>query len=310
MTDCGEGVGIGAGHTRLDALDGGALGLAHDFVDLAEALGFAAQKEGAGEVAAVAGELGAPVDDDGFGGSEGAVGEVGVRHGAALAPGHDRLEGEATSAVHLDGGVEGGSEATFGDPGLDRSADVEEGALGDGDRFFEEGKLLGVLAGAKALDDGRGGDEVGAVGLGHALDRLAQREEVAVAEVGAGEPEALPGKAGGGKELGEPGGLGALRIEDGEAPGAGLAAGLGAVARIDGEDRLRGRDGGVAGRAGEPGQVAAVRGVAMVDVIDRAGDVEAVESGFVEGDADARESLGGERGGGHEVSVALDDRGG
>ena len=231
-------------------------------------------------------------------------------HRAALTAGHDGLEGEAAGAVLLDGGVEGGGEAALGDARLDRGAHVEKRALGDGDRFLEEGQLLGVLAGTQALDDGWGGDEVGAVGLGHALNGLVQGEEVAVAEVGAGEAEALAGESGGGNELGEPGRLGALRVEDGETAGLCLAMGLGRVTGIDGENGLGRGDGGVAGRAGEPGQVAAVRGVAVVDVIDRAGDVEAVESRFVEGGADARESLGGERGGGHEVSVALDDRGG
>ena len=137
-----------------------------------------------------------------------------------------------------------------------------------------------------------------------------QGEEVAVAEVGAGDTEALAGKTGGGNELGEPGRLRSLGVEDSEAAGLRLAVGLGRVTGIHGENRLRRGDGGVAGRATEPGQVAAVRGVAVVDVVDRAGDVEAVESRFVEGGADAHESLGGERGGGHEVSVALDDRGG
>ena len=233
-----------------------------------------------------------------------------MRHGAALATGHDGLEGEAASAVLFDGGVEGGGKAALGDARLDRGAHVEKRAFGDGDRFLEEGEFLGVLAGAEALDDGRSGDEGGAVGFRHPVDRLLQGQKVAVAEVGAGDAGALAGKTGGGNELGEPGRLGALRVEDSETAGLRLALGLGGVAGVDGENGLGRGDGGVAGRAGEPGQVAAVRGVAVVDVIDRAGDVEAVESRFVEGGADARESLGGERGGGHEVSVALDDRGG
>ena len=71
-------------------------------------------------------------------------------HGGAFAAGDDGLEGEAAGAVLLDGSVEGGSEGEFGDARLDRGGDIEEGALGDGDGFFEERDLLGVLAGAEA----------------------------------------------------------------------------------------------------------------------------------------------------------------
>ena len=44
----------------------------------------------------------------------------------------------------------------------------------------------------------------------------------------------------------------------------------------------------------------------MINIVDGAGDVETIEPGFVEGGADAIESLARE-GGGHGVSVALAD---
>ena len=162
----------------------------------------------------------------------------------------------------------------------------------------------------RRLDDGRGGDEVGTVGLGHGRERFLQGEEVAIAEVRAGEADALAGEAGGGGKLGEPRRLRSLRIEDGEAAGLGLAPGLSAVAGVDGEHGLRLGNNRVPGRAGEAGEVAAVGGVAMVNVVNGTGDVEAVETGLIEGSAHAFKALGGKRGGGHRVSVAPGDSGG
>ena len=134
-----------AGHAGAYGVDGVELGVQHGVVDLVQLFICGTDNYGAGDVAAVAVDPGAHVDNHGFAGLDGFIGGAVVGEGAVWPGSDDSIEADGVGPGVAHGFFELPSDLLLGHAGLDGRDHLGEGLVCEGCGPADLGDFVGLL---------------------------------------------------------------------------------------------------------------------------------------------------------------------